>query len=149
MAFLAGEIVTAGRLNRLQPVTYEAIASSLLTMTTATPADVPGASVSLTTTADNAAYKVIGVFDAEVLATSTSVLMLGKLVVDGTSQSGVAVYGMDTLDRATVIMTWTGTLGSAGSHTLKLQGNLTASLATGGRFNQGDTKLTATITEVP
>jgi hypothetical protein len=149
MAFLAGEIVTAGRLNRLQPVTYEAIATALLTMTTATPADVPGASVTLTTAAADAAYTAVAVFDAEVLATSASVLMLGKLVVDGTSQSGVAVYGMDTLDRATVVMTWTGTLGSAGSHTLKLQGNLTASLATGGRFNQGDTKITVTITEVP
>jgi hypothetical protein len=148
MTFAAGQRVTAGQLNRLQPTTYEGIATSALTMTTTTATDVPGATVTLTTTADNAAYTVIAIFDADVLATSTSVLMLGKLVVDGTSQSGTAVYGMDTADRATITMTWTGTLGTAGSHTFKLQGNLSGALATGGRFNQSDTKLTVTIAEV-
>jgi hypothetical protein len=133
----------------MAPVTYEGIASSLLTMTTATSADVPGASITFTTQADNATFFVVAIFDAEVLATSSSVLMLGKLMVDGVSQSGTAVYAMDTLDRATISYTWTGTLGSAGSHTMKLQGNLSGTLATGGRFNQSNTKLTAIVTEVP
>jgi hypothetical protein len=149
MSFAAGQRVTAGQLNRIQPVDYEADATDLLLMSNTTAADIPGATVTVTTVADNAAYKVVGVFDAEVLVTSTTGLMVGKLVVDGTGASGTAVYGMDTADRATIVMTWTGTLGAAGDHTLKLQGNLSASISSGARFNKSTTKLTVTIKEVP
>jgi hypothetical protein len=45
-------------------------------------------------------------------------------------------------------MQWHGTLSAAGSHTLKLQGALTSALATGGVFQQDDTKLQVTIYEV-
>lgn len=147
MGFLAGETLTAGKLNRIQPAVYLEAATSALTMTTTTETDVPGASITLTTLADGATYTAIGIFDAEALATSTTILMIGKLMVDGVVDSGTAVYAMDTLDRATVAMVWQGVLSTAGSHTLKLRGNLSSALATGGRFLQDDTKLQVTITE--
>lgn len=148
MGFLAGQIVTAGQLDRIQPTPYEAVANGSLTSTTTTETDIPGASVTFTTKAANATYQATGTFDCEPLATSSTIMMLGKLNVDGVGQSGVSVHRMNQLDRDTVSMTWTGVLAAAGSHTLKLRGNLSAALGTGGRFQTGDTKLQFTITEV-
>lgn len=148
MSFLAGETITAGRLNRLQPVDYDAAATSALAVGNSTYADIPGCSITLTTGAANATYKAWAVLDCSVTAVSTTALMVGRHVVDGVVDTGIAVYAMDTLDRATIAMMWRGTLASAGSHTLKLQGALTATVASGGSFLQSDTKLMVTITEV-
>jgi hypothetical protein len=146
--FLAGEFLTADRLNRLQPVDYEAPATAALSVATATYADIPGCSVTLNTTTPNAAFKAWGVFDCSVTTTNATALIVGRLLVDGVNQNGIAVYAMDTADRATIGMVWTGTLGAAGSHTLKLQGGLTAAVASGGSILQSDTKLLVTITEI-
>ncbi|MDX2679300.1 hypothetical protein [Streptomyces soliscabiei] len=148
MAYLAGERMTAGRTNRLQPVDYDAAATSALPVATTTYADIPGCSITFTTAVAGATYKAWGTFDCNVTTTSGSILMVGHLLVDGVVDTGIAVYGMDTLDRATIAMTWKGTLAAAGSHTLKLQGALTSALASGGSFLQSDTKLMLTITEV-
>ncbi|HET6356101.1 hypothetical protein [Streptomyces sp.] len=148
MPFFSGQKLTAGQLDRLQPVPYEAVANGSLTSTTTTETDIPGASITFTTKAANATFQATGTFDCEPLAVSSTIMMLGKLNVDGVGQSGVAVHRMNQLDRDTVSMTWTGVLAAAGSHTLKLRGNLSANLAVGGRFQTGDTKLQFTITEV-
>lgn len=148
MTFLAGDRLTAARVNRLQPKNYIAACSSALTATTSTYADITGASITLTTETDNATYVARGVFDMNVLATSTTILMVGRMQVDSVTDSGIAVYAMDALTRATVAMEWQGTIASAGSHTFKLQGALTSSLATGGAFQQDDTKIQVSIYEV-
>lgn len=147
MGFLAGETITAGRLNRIQPTTYEEACTSALTVTTATYADITGASITLTTTADNAIYIAEAVFDCNVTGTSTTSLMVARLLVDGVVDSGIAVYAMDTLDRSTIAMRWRGFLVAAGSHTLKIQGANTGAAGTG-VFQQDDTKLQVTIYEV-
>lgn len=148
MSFLAGQRVTAGQLNRVQPTSYLAAATGPLAVATSTYADIPGATVTFTTQAFGAQYTAWGVFDASVTTTSASILMLGHLQVDGVTDTGVAVHGMAVANRDTVAMMWQGTLGAAGSHTLSLQGALSGALASGGTFLQQDTKLTVTITEV-
>ncbi|MGW0869955.1 hypothetical protein ACWD3Z_05615 [Streptomyces sp. NPDC002740] len=148
MGFLAGEMFTAGRVNRLQPVDYEAAATGPLAVANATYADIPGASITVVTAAAGATYRALGVFDCSVTTANSTILMVGRHMVDGVVDAGIAVYAMDTLDRATIVMCWKGTLGAAGSHTLKLQGALTNTLASGGSFLQSDTKLQVTISEV-
>jgi hypothetical protein len=145
----AGQIFTAGQAERLQPVPYIAPASSPLTSTTATYADIPGCSITLNTKAANARYVANATFDCNVGNTSPTILMVGRMLVDGNPDSGLAIKGMVVADRATVHMQWQGILSAVGSHTFKLQGALTAALATGGTFQQTDTKLQVTISEVP
>lgn len=147
MGFLAGETITAGKLNRIQPTPYEEPCTAALTVTTATYADITGCSITLTTAAANAVYMAEAVFDANVTVVSGTSLMVGRLLVDGVTDSGIAVYAMDTTDRATIAMRWRGLLASAGSHTLKLQGANSGAAGTG-VFQQDDTKLQVTIYEV-
>jgi hypothetical protein len=149
MPILAGQILTAGQVARLQPVPYIAPASSPLAVASATYADIPGCSITFNTTAANAKYVANATFDCNVQNTSPTILMVGRLLVDGNADSGIAIKGMVVADRATVHMQWQGTLSAVGSHTLKLQGALTAALASGGTFQQTDTKLQVTILEVP
>lgn len=148
MALLAGERLTARRANRLQPKPYIAAATSALSVANSTYTDIPGCSITLTTETDNATYTAYAVFDASVTTTSTTILMVGRMQIDGVTDSGIAVYGMDTADRACIKMMWQGTITSAGSHTFKLQGALTNTLASGGTFLQDDTKLQVNIYEV-
>lgn len=147
MGFLAGETITAGKLNRIQPATYEEACTAALTVTTATYADITGCSITLTTQADNATYMAEAVFDSNVTVVSGTSLMVGRLLVDGVTATGIAVYAMDTTDRATIAMRWRGVLSSAGSHTLKLQGANSGAAGTG-VFQQDDTKIQVTIYEV-
>jgi hypothetical protein len=139
----AGQIVTADELLRLQPVTYQATASSDLAGA-ATNADVPGATITLTTTAANAVYVAVGVFDYDLQGTTT-VIGTGMLAVDGTNQTAQALFqqGIST-DRMTASQVWRGTLAAAGSHTLKLRGTLPSGM----EMNATHTTLTVTIYEV-
>lgn len=146
MAFLAGEKITAARLNRLRPSTYFAQATSSLTRTDTTYADITGATVTFSTTAANAEYTVIGVFDCAVGTASSTTRMLGRIVTDGVAEGGFAIHEMDTLDRDTDTTVAKGTLASAGSHTIKLQGALSA--AAGSGTFQTFTQIHVTVTEV-
>ncbi|QJT04347.1 hypothetical protein G9272_32025 [Streptomyces asoensis] len=121
MAFLAGETITAGRLNRLQPATYRAAATSALAGA-ATLADVPGATVTFTSETANAVYVVNAVFDYRLTGTPTT-LGSGNIHVDGVVQAEFAVFrdgGGSAGTSATVTQVYRGTLGAAGSHTIKL-----------------------------
>ena len=131
MAFLAGEMLTAGRLNRLRGQPYFAQASSALTKTDTTFADITGASITFTTAAANAEYTVDAVFDCAVGTTSASTRMLGRIVTDGVAESGFGIHEMDNLDRDSVATVAKGTLAAAGSHTIKLQGALSAAAGSG------------------
>jgi len=146
MAFVAGDTITADRLNRLPTNFYQAVASSSLTRTDTTYADITGATVTFTTAAANATYAVIAFFDCAVGTTSTTTDMNGRIVVDGVADSGLAKHQMDNLDRDTVGTTAKGTLALAGSHTIKLQGALSA--AAGSGTFQTFTNLLVLVTEV-
>ncbi|WP_432111362.1 hypothetical protein [Streptomyces sp. YPW6] len=146
---LAGQIVTAGQLNRMQPATYDATATTATSvLSNTTIVDVPGATVTLNTTTPNAIYRVVGTFDVLPGATSPTVLVFGFLNVDGSTDSGVAIQGLTSSVRSTVSQTWRGTLAAAGSHTLKLQTALSASLASGATVRPQNSKISIEILEV-
>lgn len=146
MTILAGEIVTAGRLDRLQSRTYNQPATGNLTFTT-TVTDIPGAVINLTTETDGATWEVDGTFDISVGTASASVLCEGRLYVDGAMQTGSALKMATVVDRATVYQQWSGTLATAGAHTFTLRG-----LRSSGSLNMvvfaTHTKLRVEITEV-
>ncbi|MFD3352730.1 hypothetical protein [Streptomyces fradiae] len=143
----AGQIITANMWNRLQPVPYLARASASLTRVDATYADIPGASVPITTTAANAVYVVEAVFDCAVGTASGTTRMLGRIVTDGVAEDSFAIHEMDQADRDTVATMARGTFAAAGAHTIKLQGALSA--AAGSGTFQIYTQVKVTVYEVP
>ncbi|MFD9706216.1 hypothetical protein [Lentzea sp. NPDC059081] len=118
MPFASGSRVTAAALNRITRVDLEATVSSDLTVLTST-ADVPGASITLTTTQANTKVKVTASLDAEI--TGATDFLFGRLVVDGVDASGDVNFKVSGSNRIPVAKTWTITLGSVGSHTIKLR----------------------------
>ncbi|MER8262742.1 hypothetical protein ABT007_00940 [Streptomyces griseus] len=145
MPIYAGQRVTAGQLNRIQPVDYIGEATAALVATT-TYQLIPGCSVTLTTQAANALYSVSAVFDCSVTGVHTQNLMVGRLMVDGVGGSGLAIHAMDTADRDTVAMVWRGTLPAAGSHTLQIEGVINAAGGTGSFLQYS--RILVTISEV-
>lgn len=126
--FASGETVTAAKLNRVQPTTYDAACSSSLTLST-TETDVTGATITLTTVAANAIYIARGVFDFDVATLSAANYCQGRLAVDGVTSTREANMDMFTVKRGQGVQQWRGTLAAAGSHTLKLRA---AKLGAGG-----------------
>lgn len=146
MAFLSGERLSAARLNRIQPTTYYAQASTFLALST-TYADVPGATVTFSTIADFATIVVDAEFDSAVGSFDTATEMNGRIMVDGVAGSALSKHQMDTVDRSSVFTQEQFTLAAAGSHTVKLQG---AKSAAGGSGNmQVFTSIKVTVYEVP
>jgi hypothetical protein len=99
-----------------------AACTALVSLTT-TEVDITGATVTFTTTKPNARYMCTGSFYYGAGGASLGVAQ-GKLNVDGTNQAAFANFtGTNTTqDRTNSSQTWSGTLASAGSHTLKLRG---------------------------
>ena len=144
MAFLAGERLTAGRANRLQPRTYPIAIGSGTIAASSTNVDVPSATITLTTEAAGATFKVWAVFDFNSLGASAG-SSTGRLVVDGANQVPLAVFRQDaTADRGTHAQSYTGTLAAAGSHTFKL----IVSTSTNTECLGSNTYLVVEITEV-
>jgi hypothetical protein len=143
----SGQVVTAEDLNRLKPTTYSAVASANLVGIVAD-TDITGATITLTTETDNAVYVCTGVFDCDWTGAAASLVIVGKLAVDGALQTAQAlcqqVTGADG-DRVSVSQTWRGTLAAAGSHTLKLAGTVPD---VDQKINSTHTTITATIYEV-
>lgn len=146
MALLAGEILTAGRAQRLQPKPYNATASAPLTLTT-TETDIPGCTIVLTTETAGATFKAYAAVDCLVTVVNATTIMEGRLTVDGVLQLGRSTHRMVAADRDTVAQPWMGTLATAGSHTFVLRGALTAASGTGA-IQASNTKLLVEITEV-
>lgn len=146
MAFLAGERITAARLNRLRSQDYWALCTSALTRTDTTYADITGATVTFTTEAVNAEYNVVATYDCAVGTSSASTRMLGRIMTDGVAESVFGIHEMDNLDRDSVVCTTKGTLTTSGSHTIKLQGALSAAVGSG--TFQTFTSILVTVTEV-
>ncbi|MEU7962359.1 hypothetical protein AB0D09_02650 [Streptomyces sp. NPDC049097] len=126
MGFLAGENITAGRLNRLQPKQYFAQASGTLGASQ-TSQDIPGVTVTFNTEQPNAIYTAHLVTDFDWDGGTTS-LASSRIKVDGAFPINLfAVAQMSiTTDRATNGQNYRGTLGSAGSHTITAVGTTSA-----------------------
>jgi len=148
MAFLSGDRLTAARVNHIQPVTYgPAICDASLTRTVTTYADISGCSITFTTETDLAVVVAHAVFDCAVGTTSTTTDMNGAIAVDGVQEAVLAKHQMDNLDRDSVSAVSRFTIAAPGSHTVKLQGALSA--AAGSGTFQVFTHLIVTVYEVP
>lgn len=142
MAFLAGENITAGRLNRLQPKVYSATATATLAASS-TDADITGASITLTTEANNATVMVTFFADFDLTGASTATAT-ARCKIDGTAVGPFAEYGAEvTTDRSTSGNTFVTTIATAGSHTIKLVGTTAAS-----QTITTQTTLSVVVTEV-
>ena len=145
MAILAGEIPTAARLNRMQPVPYSATATAALTGPQ-TDGAITGATITLTTTTANAVAQVMADFDFAHTGATSSV-STGELYLAGAKQAGEATYQVasgTTNDRGTHGQGWLLTLGAAGSYTFDLR----ATLPTNVRVNQNNTRLIVVIYKI-
>lgn len=120
MPFASGETITAARLNRIQPTTYDAACTPALTLTNSE-VDVGAATITLTTVAANAIYICTAVFDFNVTTAAAAQFCVGRLSIDGVISTREALHDMQTIGRGTVHQQWRGTLAAAGSHTLKLR----------------------------
>jgi hypothetical protein len=143
MALTAGQRLTTTNLS--QPFVVQAYCSSSLTQSTNTAADIVGATVTFNTVGTNVQALIQGVFD---MATTTPAanFALGTCVVDGGAALGAeCVLENDTTNyRGTGTQVWLVTLAAAGSHTIKLQGNLTSSAGVC-TFNASHTGITVTV----
>lgn len=143
MTILAGEIITAARLQRLQPVTYYAIGSGTLAGA-ATNGDVPSATVTFDTDVANAVYMVTGVWDWDIV-TATTATGTARIMVDGAVASPLCTFaGAVSTDRGTVTQSYQGTLAATGSHTIKL----VASPAANQQIQGANSSISVTIYEV-
>lgn len=127
MAFLAGENITAGRLNRLQPkksIVYQT--APLVGAVTNTL--VPGCTISITNETAGALWTCWWSLDYD-LTTATTATGTGRARVDGVLATTFAPWAAEVgTDRATVGNVATGSLASAGPHTFDLVATLPAGI---------------------
>ncbi|MFG3090691.1 hypothetical protein ACGGAI_24005 [Streptomyces antibioticus] len=142
--FLSGEMLTAQRLNRLQPDSYNAVGTSNLALSTSE-ADITGASVTLTTETPGAYYVVTATFAFDITSATTA-FASGICQLDGASLIGNARWsGEVTTDFGEASFQWRGAVGAAGSHTFKLRGSMSS--GTGIQVLAAFTTLAVTIYE--
>lgn len=122
--------------------------SADLTLTTSIQ-DLAGCTTTFTIAGASAFALVIGTFDADVSVSSASVLFQGKCVVDGNTQSAVALAkdnGANT--RQTTSQFWLPSL-DPGPHTIKLQGLKSGSAAGTHIFHATHTQMTVVVFDLP
>src|SRR5688500_18325275 len=122
MAFLAGETITATRLNRLQPRSYFAVGTSNLVGPQSN-VDVPRCTVTLTTETARATYKAWIAIDHDMTNPSTTI-SFGRLAIDGVTQTNTTAAAQEVItDRVAVPQNYYGSVTTAGSHTFKVVGS--------------------------
>lgn len=123
MPFSAGQRLSGAKLQTVQTVVYSAFQSATGAQTfTTSEVDSGACFVTFTTVTNGAVYTCYGVGDLEVTVAGVSVVAVGRLNVDGVSITAKEMHlRADSVGRATVGQVWTGTLPTAGSHTLKLR----------------------------
>lgn len=125
IAFAAGEVITAAKLNKLQPATYRAIGSGTVAAGS-TNAAVTGCSVTFTTLGASAVYLAFAVFHFKLTGASTATA-LGKCYVDGVAQAELASYAAEVAtDTSAIPQNFRGILTAAGSHTIDLRATTAA-----------------------
>lgn len=122
MAFLAGENLTAGRVNRLAPKPYWAQANNTLPASSSA-VDVPGASITFSTETAGATVVVnwqAAFYHSGVAGALNSVVA----VLDTSTVAPMVAFGRQqaNTDNVQGAATWQTTIASAGSHTIKLRG---------------------------
>lgn len=122
MPFVPGDVVTAQRLNRLQPATYRAVCSTAVTGTVSN-ADVTGTEVPFTTETDTATVKVTWSVDARNNGSGGGTQIAVSALLDGATTSDVfALFqGSAASERANVMNQWLVDVPTAGAHTVKLR----------------------------
>jgi hypothetical protein len=131
VAFLAGENITAGRLNRLQPAVYNGPASGTVAASS-TNVDVPGATVTFNTVAANAVAHCYWVTDFD-LSGATTTIGTSRLLLDGvTASAKTSTYEAEVAtDRSSVAQMDQYTIATPGSHTIKVQATTPANMTVG------------------
>lgn len=127
MAILAGQRVTAGQLNRIQPKSYGAVGSGSIAASQ-TNADVTDATV--TFEAETlATYTAWCVWDYNVTG-ATAATGTARLAIDGVNQSPLATFnGTANNQRGTITQEYHGVLAATGSHTFKLVASTSTNMA--------------------
>jgi hypothetical protein len=140
-----GDIFRGPNAARLLTQVLTAPSTNSVDLTT-TEADITGATVTFTTLRPNARYLCMGSFYFSAIGASGHIAS-GKLSVDGTTQTPAANFTGDnaTPARTNSSQTWSGTLATAGSHTLKLRG--VSGAAGVHRVNAGSTTITVFVFE--
>ena len=126
MGFLAGDLITAQRLNRLKPTPYWKASTGILAASQ-TNADIPGASITFSTETNLAEVQCWWNVDADLTG---AVVLLGssRLLLDNITPSDVfTTYVAEVAtDRATVGQSFKFTIPASGPHTIKIQGTTPA-----------------------
>lgn len=120
MPFLAGDIITAQKLNFLSPIIQGAQASALVSPG-ATNTDVPGCTLTPTTVNANALIRVFwyAVFYG---VTTAGTLSTARVLIDGVAPTTFALAGPSAaVDKQQGAASWVTTLTATGVHTIKLQ----------------------------
>lgn len=127
MAFLAGEDITAGRLNRLQTKKYPVYQTSSL-VGAVTNTLVPGCTISITNETAGASWVCWWTLDFDLTSTTTTT-GTGRARVDGVLATTFGAFGAEVgTDRASLGNFATGTLATVGPHTFELVATLPASM---------------------
>lgn len=116
MAFASGQRVTAVMLNRITRNDLSANVTSDTTVTT-TETDLAGASISVTTIQPNTKLLITAAIDFE--ATGSSDFSYVKLMVNGVLDLRNLI--LQGTGRFALSKTWTVTIASAGTYTIKLR----------------------------
>jgi hypothetical protein len=128
MAFLAGDLLTAQRANRLQAKSYYRTASGTVPASS-TNADVPGVTATFTTETNGATVDCTWVTDFDL---SGAVVIVGasRLLLDSvTASDNSAIFGGEiSTDRGTCAQTNQFTIPTAGVHTIKMQATTPANM---------------------
>lgn len=123
---LTGEATNLASDNNVKP--QQAFSSAQVNPTSATPTDLTGASITVTSPRANMVYVFTGVFDVTIANATADTTFGGYLDVDGSEEELRALYRFDPTEmsgaassRATVSVTWVVPVATAASHTFKLQ----------------------------
>ncbi|MCM2390204.1 hypothetical protein [Streptomyces albipurpureus] len=118
MALLAGQILTAEQVNRIQPRPHNAVGTGTISGALSNQT-VANTTITLDTETDGATYHAVCVWDLDTNTGATT--GTGRLNVDGANQSPLAAFSDATgTDRGTFSQVYQGTLAAAGSHTFKM-----------------------------
>lgn len=139
-AWLAGQTITADRLNAGEPQVQQAVGTSL-SVTTTTFTDVPGATVTFSVTGANAYVDVSWTYDASPTVTASNNVLVGGLLLDGSQQQECLCD--DRVSRATPSDQIKVAVG-AGAHTIKIAAKRAA-----GTFTINDALLTVRLYDLP
>jgi hypothetical protein len=125
MGFLAGERITAGRLNRLQPKEFFVYQTAELAGAT-TNVLVPGMTLNFDTEAPNATYSITWFLDFDITTAHTGT-SLGRARLNGVNVATYAAFAGEVVtDRGTPGNQHKGVITNAGSHTFDVVATLQA-----------------------